>query len=214
MTDVHPAQESASPAASTAELSELFDRNRAWAEKRTRHDPGFFQRLVGQQRPRYFWIGCSDSRVPATEIVDIEPGEMFVHRNVANLANPADPNFAAALQFAVNVLEVSHIIVVGHYGCGGIRAAMDEAADDPIGRWLAPIRELHDRHPSTLAGGEAGANRLCRSNVELQVAALAGSVIVKAAWARGTALTLHGWVYAIGDGLLQTVCAPICATPS
>ena len=107
MTGLHPAQDSTYPAASAAELSELFDRNRAWAEKRTRHDPGFFQRLVGQQRPRYFWIGCSDSRVPATEIVDLEPGEMFVHRNVANLANPSDPNFAAALQFAVDVLEVS-----------------------------------------------------------------------------------------------------------
>ena len=105
MTGLHPAQDSTYPAASAAELSELFDRNRAWAEKRTRHDPGFFQRLVGQQRPRYFWIGCSDSRVPATEIVDLEPGEMFVHRNVANLANPSDPNFAAALQFGHQLVD-------------------------------------------------------------------------------------------------------------
>lgn len=219
MTVVHPAKQTAQPAASqaeasVAELSELFERNRAWAKRKTQNDPDFFQRLVAQQRPRYFWIGCSDSRVPATEIVDLDPGEMFVHRNVANLANPSDPNFAAVLQFAVDVLEVSHIIVVGHYGCGGIRAAMHETVDDPIGRWLAPLREIYDRQAASLKGEDAGANGLCRHNVELQVAALAGNTIVNSAWSRGAALTIHGWVYAIGDGYLQPVCPPIGAATS
>lgn len=189
------------------DLKALFSRNRAWASGKTRTDPAFFSRLVGQQRPDYFWIGCSDSRVPATEIVNLDPGEMFVHRNVANLAVADDPNFAAALQFAVEALEVRHIIVVGHYGCGGIGAAMAEETDDAIGRWLAPVRQLHHRH-----GGEADAadaNKLCERNVTAQVLALSENPLVRAAWARGAPLALHGWVYAIGDGLLRTVCPPV-----
>jgi carbonic anhydrase len=125
---------------------DLLAFNRAWVRRKTQADPAFFQRLVGQQRPDYFWIGCSDSRVPATEIVDLDPGEMFVHRNVANLAPSDDPNFNAALLFAVDVLRVRHIIVVGHYGCGGIRSATETGADDPIGRWLSPVRALHHVH--------------------------------------------------------------------
>lgn len=196
-------------------LSALFDRNRAWAAARTRSDPGFFRRLVGQQRPRYFWIGCSDSRVPATEIVDLDPGEMFVHRNVANLAAADDPNFAAALQFAVEVLEVKHIIVVGHYGCGGIQAAMSDGAatrdraGDAIGHWLAPVRQLHHRHPCKARADDADANALCERNIEAQIEALAANPVVRARWARRTPLTLHGWVYAIGDGLLRMVCDPV-----
>ncbi|MDE8650660.1 carbonic anhydrase [Novosphingobium album (ex Liu et al. 2023)] len=187
-------------------LASLFTRNRAWAEAKTVGDPGFFKRLVGQQRPRYFWIGCSDSRVPATEIVDLDPGEMFVHRNVANLASAADPNFLAALQFAVDVLRVEHIIVVGHYGCGGIQSAMTQDREDAIGAWLAPVRALHR------AGGnaqETDADCLCERNILAQVTALAVNPLVMQAWERRASLTLHGWVYAIGDGLLQPVCAPV-----
>lgn len=191
-------------------LSSLFDRNRAWAGSKTLDDPGFFKRLLGQQRPRYFWIGCSDSRVPATEIVDLDPGEMFVHRNVANLAHATDPSFSAALQFAVDVLEVEHIIVVGHYGCGGIQAAMGDESDDPIGAWLAPIRALHRARDHDTA---LSADRLCEHNVRSQISGLAANPIVGQAWERGKPLNLHGWVYAIGDGLLQPVCAPTSGRP-
>ncbi|AMK21555.1 carbonic anhydrase [Sphingobium sp. TKS] len=195
-------------------LTELFDRNREWASRKTASDPGFFKRLVGQQKPRYFWIGCADSRVPATEIVDLDPGEMFVHRNVANLANPDDPNFQAALQFAVEALEVDHIIVVGHYGCGGVDAAM--AGTEPggaIGLWLAPLRKLYRNtcasHDASRDGRAVSSEELCRRNVSAQVAALAANPVVLAAWSRGTPLMLHGWVYAIGDGLLEAVQPPV-----
>ncbi|CCW17000.1 Carbonic anhydrase [Sphingobium indicum BiD32] len=184
----------------------LFSRNRAWAQAKTGDDPSFFKRLVGQQHPRYFWIGCSDSRVPATEIVDLDPGEMFVHRNVANLAVDSDPNFSAALQFAVDVLKVEHIIVVGHYGCGGIQAAMAPATDDAIGVWLAPVRALHEAHGCS---AQADADRLCERNILSQVEALAANPLIRRAWDQRAPLTLHGWVYAIGDGLLQQVCEPV-----
>ncbi|WP_150295492.1 carbonic anhydrase [Sphingobium estronivorans] len=193
-----------------ADLPSLFERNRAWADAKTHSDPTFFSRLVGQQRPRYFWIGCSDSRVPATEIVDLDPGEMFVHRNVANLAIADDPNFAAALQFAVEILEVEHIMVVGHYGCGGIHAAMTAETDGAIGHWLAPIREIYQSRPCQ--DNEPGAtdpNDLCDRNVRAQVDALTANPIVCQAWERSKRLTLHGWVYSIGDGRLKTVCKPV-----
>lgn len=198
------------PNQSDSGLTSLLTRNRAWASAKTQGDPTFFSRLVGQQRPRYFWIGCSDSRVPATEIVDLDPGEMFVHRNVANLAMADDPNFAAALTFAVDVVEVAHIIVVGHYGCGGIQAAMDGVADGPIGHWLAPVRDLH----RACTDAAPDADGLCRRNVVAQVTALAENPVVRGAWARDVALTLHGWVYAIGDGLLRNVCEPLCTPPA
>lgn len=194
-------------------LLPLLARNRAWASAKTLDDPGFFSRLLGQQRPRYFWIGCSDSRVPATEIVDLDPGEMFVHRNVANLVIASDPNFAAALQFAVEVLRVQHIIVVGHYGCGGIHAAMAAETHDAIGRWLAPVRALHHAQGCKAAPDLMDANALCERNVVTQVEALASNPVVRAAWERQAALTLHGWVYAIADGLLQTVCEPVPNPP-
>ncbi|WP_395336888.1 carbonic anhydrase [Novosphingobium sp. BL-8H] len=189
------------------DLASLFARNRAWASAKIDADPGFFSRLVGQQRPRYFWIGCSDSRVPATEIVDLDPGEMFVHRNVANLAVASDPNFSAALQFAIEALEVQHIIVVGHYDCGGIQAAMAPRTEDAIGAWLDPVRALYRGQ----AGGAASDDprHLCECNVVAQVEALARNPIVRNAWERGAALALHGWVYAIGDGLLRSVCDPV-----
>jgi len=195
-------------------LTELFDRNREWASRKTASDPGFFKRLVGQQKPRYFWIGCADSRVPATEIVDLDPGEMFVHRNVANLANPDDPNFQAALQFAVEALEVDHIIVVGHYGCGGVDAAM--AGTEPggaIGLWLAPLRKLYRNtcasHDASRDGRAVSSEELCRRNVSAQVSSLAANPVVLGAWSRGATLMLHGWVYAIGDGLLEAGQPPV-----
>lgn len=190
-------------------LASLFARNRAWADRKTGSDPGFFSRLVGQQKPRYFWIGCSDSRVPATEIVDLDPGEMFVHRNVANLTHANDPSFAAALQFAVDVLRVEHIMVVGHYGCGGIRAAMAEETSDAIGQWLAPIRQLNRTLITHHESGRPNANKLCEYNVAAQIHALSTNPVVRAAWKRQAPLTLHGWVYSIADGLLQTVCDPM-----
>lgn len=187
----------------------LFIRNRAWANARLCIDPGFFRRLVDQQKPRYFWIGCSDSRVPATEIVDLDPGEMFVHRNVANLAMQDDPSFAAALQFAVEVLTVQHIMVVGHYGCGGIQAAMGEETNDAIGRWLAPVRKLHRSEPRREGSDAMDPRRLAEANVTAQVLALAANPVVTGIWARGPKLVLHGWIYAIGDGLLHQVCTPL-----
>lgn len=193
--------------------SGLFARNRAWAESKVRVDPTFFSRLVGQQKPQYFWIGCSDSRVPATEIVDLDPGEMFVHRNVANLAVADDLSFAAALQFAVDVLEVRHIMIVGHYDCGGIQAAMESETDDPIGRWLKPIRRLYRQGAHCKTGDHADARALCEANVAAQVATLAANPIVRKAWTGRGELTLHGWVYAIGDGLLREVCVPVQQAP-
>lgn len=191
------------------DIAELFARNRTWANNKTRSDPGFFRRLVGQQNPRYFWIGCSDSRVPATEIVDLDPGEMFVHRNVANLALEDDPSFAAALQFAVEVLNVEHIMVVGHYGCGGVQAAMASPTADAIGNWLAPLRALHREHSCAHEADGHDPNQLCDRNVQAQVQALATNPVIRGSWKRGTGPTLHGWVYAIADGLLQPVCQPV-----
>lgn len=193
-------------------LSTLFARNRAWASAKTQRDPSFFSRLVGQQRPRYFWIGCSDSRVPATEIVDLDPGEMFVHRNVANIASAADPNFSAALQFAVEALEVEHVIVVGHYGCGGIQAAMAPRTDDAIGQWLDPVRALHRAGAACTDGRADDPHDLCERNVVAQVHALALNPFIRAAWDRGASIALHGWVYGIGDGLLRAVCPPMTQT--
>ena len=187
-------------------LPELFIANARWAEETRATDPNFFAGLAALQTPAYLWVGCSDSRVPATEIVDLDPGEMFVHRNVANLATPADPNFAAALQFAVDVLKVEHIIVVGHYGCGGIQAAMTQDRDDAIGAWLAPVRLLH---LTGCSAQEADADRLCEQNICAQVDELAANPLIVDAWQRQASLTLHGWVYGIGDGLLQRVCTPM-----
>ncbi|MGE3744355.1 MAG: carbonic anhydrase [Sphingomonadaceae bacterium] len=199
----HPAS------AEDGQLARLFERNAKWAEGKTDIDPGFFQRLVDQQKPRYFWIGCSDSRVPATEIVDLDPGEMFVHRNVANLTKPDDPNFLAALQFAVDVLKVEHVIVVGHYGCGGVHAAMNGGVPGAISRWLEPLGALHARLQAELGGQSLMPDELCRRNVSAQVDLLAENPMIRKAWASGTKISLHGWVYSIADGLLEVVEAPV-----
>jgi len=186
-------------------LDDLKDNNRAWAERKLAGDPGFFKRLEGQQTPDYLWIGCSDSRVPANEIVGLDPGELFVHRNVANLAPPQDANYLSVLQFAVDVLKVKHVLVVGHYGCGGVNAAVDGARRGLVDHWLHPIREVEHDHRAELDAltGKARADRLCELNVIRQVRNVASDVFVQDAWARGQPLTVHGWVYSIADGLVN-----------
>lgn len=187
-------------------LPDLFAANRRWAAERTGRDPGFFERLNAEQDPAYFWIGCADSRVPANEIVGLEPGELFVHRNVANVVAPDDINCLSALQFAVNALGVEHVIVCGHYGCGGVRAALHDTAEPPLDRWLAPIRALarvHARELEAIAGDEERWRRMCELNVMAQVRAVVETETVAAAWKRGQRLVVHGWIYDLADGLLR-----------
>ena len=187
-------------------LEHLKVRNRAWAARREKADPGFFRRLMGQQAPEYLWIGCSDSRVPANEIVDLDPGELFVHRNVANLAPPQDANYLSVLQFAVDVIKVKHILVVGHYGCGGVAAAVDGKRRGLVDHWLHPIREVAHDHLSeleTFPEGRTRLDRLCELNIVRQVRNVASDVFVQDAWARGQDLNVHGWVYSLADGLVK-----------
>src|SRR5690349_2946125 len=187
-------------------LDDLKANNRAWAARKTAADPGFFKRLEGQQAPEYLWIGCSDSRVPANEIVDLDPGELFVHRNVANLAPPQDANYLSVLQFAVDVIKVKHVMVVGHYGCGGVAAAVDGKRRGLVDHWLHPIREIYQENRAQLdaiVDMKARLNRLCELNVMRQVTNVASDVFVQEAWARGQTLAVHGWVYAIADGLIK-----------
>jgi carbonic anhydrase len=186
-------------------LDQLIENNRHWAHQKTEIDPDFFKRLVAQQSPEYFWIGCSDSRVPANEIVDLDPGELFVHRNVANLAPSQDANYLSVLQYAVQVLKVKHILVVGHYGCGGVRAAVQSQGDTLIDHWLAPIREVAHSHQHELDGignDVARFDRLCELNVIAQVRSVALTPIVTKAWREQQPLTIHGWVYSIANGLV------------
>jgi carbonic anhydrase len=187
-------------------LDHLKANNRAWAERKVAADPGFFRRLEGQQAPEYLWIGCSDSRVPANEIVDLDPGELFVHRNVANLAPPQDANYLSVLQFAVDVLKVRHVLVVGHYGCGGVAAAVDGRRLGLVDHWLHPIREVAHDHREELARfveGRTRLERLCELNVIRQVHNVAADVFVQDAWARGQEVSVHGWVYSIATGLVN-----------
>src|SRR6185436_12971869 len=186
-------------------LEHLKANNRAWAERREAADPGFFKRLMGQQAPSNLWIGCSDSRVPANEIVGLDPGELFVHRNVANLAPPQDANYLSVLQFAVDVIKVKHILVVGHYGCGGIAAAVDGQRRGLVDHWLHPIREVYAANRDSLEAitDERGRlDRLCELNVMRQVANVASDVFVQDAWARGQPVSVHGWVYSLSSGLV------------
>lgn len=193
-------------------LSHLFENNKRWASEITAAQPGFFERLAEQQSPSYFWIGCSDSRVPANQIVGLAPGEIFVHRNVANLVQHSDMNCLAVLQFAVDVLKVRHIIVTGHYGCGGVRAAMEEQRHGLVDNWLRPIQHLCHDHADELAGceGDAGFDRLCELNVCQQVENLRRTTIVQDAWARGQELDIHGWIYSVRDGLLRDLGVTVC----
>ncbi len=187
-------------------LDHLKSKNRAWAQGKIAADPDFFSRLERQQAPEFLWIGCSDSRVPANEIVGLDPGELFVHRNVANLAPPQDANYLSVLQFAVDVLKVKHIMVVGHYGCGGVAAAVDGQRRGLVDHWLHPIREVSNEHHHELeAIGDPGArlDRLCELNVIRQVKNVASDVFIQDAWARGQALSVHGWVYSLANGLVN-----------
>jgi carbonic anhydrase len=187
-------------------LDHLKSNNRAWSERMTAADAGFFKRLEGQQAPEYLWIGCSDSRVPANEIVGLDPGELFVHRNVANLAPPQDANYLSVLQFAVDVIKVKHVIVVGHYGCGGVAAAVDGRRRGLVDHWLHPIREIAHEHRhelKTIPAERGRLNRLCELNVIHQVRNVASDVFVQDAWARGQTLSVHGWVYTLGTGLVN-----------
>uniref|UniRef100_B0T239 Carbonic anhydrase n=1 Tax=Caulobacter sp. (strain K31) TaxID=366602 RepID=B0T239_CAUSK len=186
-------------------LEDLKSNNLAWSLRKTEADPQFFKRLEGQQSPEYLWIGCSDSRVPANEIVGLDPGELFVHRNVANLAPPQDANYLSVLQFAVDVIKVKHVMVVGHYGCGGVAAAIDGKRRGLVDHWLHPIREVHAEHKhelDALPTEKDKLNRLCELNVIRQVRNVASDVFVQDAWARGQPLSVHGWVYALGNGLV------------
>jgi carbonic anhydrase len=187
-------------------LDNLKANNRAWAQRMVAADADFFRRLEAQQLPQYLWIGCSDSRVPANEIVGLSPGELFVHRNVGNLAPPQDANYLSVLQFAVDVLQVKHILVVGHYGCGGVSAAVDGRRRGLVDHWLHPIREVshaHRRELAALPDLRSCLNRLCELNVVRQVRNVAADVFVQEAWARGQDLAVHGWVYSLGDGLIK-----------
>jgi carbonic anhydrase len=187
-------------------LSQLFANNRAWAAEMTRRDPEFFRRLVHQQAPQYLWIGCSDSRVPANEIVGLPPGEMFVHRNVANVVAHTDLNCLAALQYAVEVLRVGHVIVCGHYGCGGVLSALRDESLGLIDNWLCHVQDVRWKHSEQLAALDTEArrhDRLCELNVIEQVINVSRTTIVKDAWVRGQPLAVHGWIYDIHDGLLR-----------
>ncbi len=186
-------------------LAPLFHNNRAWAAGMRAADPDFFTRLVGQQNPRWLWIGCSDSRVPANQIIGLDPGEVFVHRNVANLVQPGDLNCMSMLQFAVEVLRVEHVIVCGHYDCGGVRAALEDSAHGLVDYWIWSIREMRTRHAAGLAGlaGRQLRDTLCELNIIEQVERLAKSKILREAWERDWPVQVHGLVYRLADGLIQ-----------
>jgi len=187
-------------------LPQLFANNQAWASQQTRRDPHFFERLCAIQAPAYLWIGCADSRVPANEIVGLAPGELFVHRNVGNLVRPDDRNCLSVLQYAVDILRIAHIIVCGHYRCGGIQAAFGPAMTDPLEGWIAHVRAIRDQHADELASlsdDEARWHRLCELNVISQTRMLGGLPTIVRAWERGQPLAIHGWIYDLRDGLLR-----------
>lgn len=187
-------------------IEALLRNNLDWAATRTRLDPGYFRRLSEQQAPDYLWIGCSDSRVPANEIVGLQPGELFVHRNVANLAPAQDMNLLAVLQFALETLKVRHIIVCGHYGCGGVRAVLDGQRHGILDHWMQRVQRLCEDHHADLAAiqdPETRVNFICEKNVLAQVRALSRNPFVTDAWRRGQPLSIHGWIYSIRDGLVR-----------
>jgi carbonic anhydrase len=187
-------------------LPQLFENNRKWAEQLVREDPAFFERLAEQQTPEFLWIGCSDSRVPANAIVGMRPGKLFVHRNVANLVIHTDMNCLSVVQYAVEVLKIKHIIVCGHYGCGGIRAAVEEGPHGLIDNWLRHIRDIARKKAEELAlirEEEKRLDRLCEMNVVEQVTNVCNMTAVREAWRQGRSLTVHGWIYSISNGLLR-----------
>jgi carbonic anhydrase len=187
-------------------LLSLLETNRRWSERRRAEDPGFFERLSRQQAPEYLWIGCSDSRVPANEIVAMDPGELFVHRNVANVVVHSDLNCLSVMQFAVDVLKVKHIIVCGHYGCGGVAAAYQGARMGLIDNWLRHVQDVRDKHAGLIGQAsdeQAALDLMCELNVVEQVSNVCETTVVGDAWDRGQALTVHGWIYGLQDGLLR-----------
>lgn len=187
-------------------LQHLFENNQRWVEGQTSRDANFFKRLSTQQSPQYLWIGCSDSRVPANEIIGLEPGEVFVHRNVGNVVVHTDMNCLSVIQFAVEVLKVRHIIVCGHYGCGGVQAAMDNQQHGLIDNWLRHIKNVYEKYQAEMDAiddEELRKERMCELNVRQQVANVCYTTIVQNAWLSGQELSVHGWVYGIKDGLLK-----------
>lgn len=186
-------------------IKELLNNNRKWADRMVNEDPDFFNRLVNQQKPEYLWIGCSDSRVPANQIVGMAPGELFVHRNVANQVVQTDFNCLSVIQYAVEALKVKHILVVGHYGCGGVAASMENTAHGLVDNWLFPIKDVYREHRKELENlaYDPRLDRLCELNVIEQVRNLAKSHTVQEAWNRGQPLTIHGWIYSVKDGLVR-----------
>ena len=185
-------------------LKHLFENNVGWSSGIKEKDPEFFHNLAKQQTPEYLWIGCSDSRVPATQIVDLQPGEMFVHRNIANLVAEADLSCMSVIEFAVEVLCVKHIIVCGHYGCGGVKASLEESGSSKIDRWISQLREVKCLHADSLESlpQEEKVNRLCELNVIEQVKNVCDTTIVKKAWGDNKELSVHGWIYSIENGML------------
>jgi carbonic anhydrase len=185
--------------------ADLFERNRKWAAAMVEEDPNFFSDLASQQAPEYLWIGCSDSRVPANELLGMAPGELFVHRNIANVVSHSDLNALTVLQFAVDVLKVKHIILCGHYGCSGVGAALNNTRVGLADNWLGHVRDVREKHGRYLGNvaGVAATNRLVELNVAEQVINIAQTTVVRDAWARGQDVTIHSWVYGVHDGLLR-----------
>ena len=188
-------------------LAHLFDNNRRWAQRTTNQDPTFFSNLAEQQNPEYLWIGCADSRVPANELIGLQPGEVFVHRNIANIIVPSDLNCLSVLQYAVDVLKVKHVIICGHYGCGGVAAAFHNRRVGLVDNWLRHIHDTKAKYHALLSTTDEKANldRLCELNVIDQVFSAAQTTIIQDAWARGQSVTVHGWVYDLHDGLLHSL---------
>lgn len=187
-------------------LSNLLDNNKKWAAARKEQDPHFFQRLTNQQSPEYLWIGCADSRVPANEIVNLDPGELFVHRNVANVVVHTDLNCLSVLQYAVEVLKVRHVMVVGHYGCGGVAAALNNLKLGLINNWLRHVQDVSEKYHNRLEEIEDPAervDRLCELNVIEQVTNVCQTTVIESAWARGQEVTVHGWIYRLNNGLVR-----------
>lgn len=187
-------------------LAALFDNNRQWAVRMSQQAPSFFSKLARQQNPRFLWIGCSDSRVPANEVVGLMPGELFVHRNVANLVNHTDMNCLSVLQYAVESLKIEHIIVCGHYGCGGVKAILENKPHGLIDNWLRSIYEIYRKNREMLLqlpSNDAKIDRLCELNVIDQVKNVGNTTIVREAWQRGQRVNIYGWIYSISDGLLK-----------
>ncbi|MDY0056096.1 MAG: carbonate dehydratase [Methyloversatilis sp.] len=187
---------------------QLFEANRRWAERMRADDPQFFERLATLQAPEYLWIGCSDSRVPANQIVGLIPGEVFVHRNVANVVVQTDLNCLSVMQYAVDVLKVKHILVVGHYGCGGVRAALHDMRFGLIDNWLRNVQDVRNKHRDLLdavSAGELQEDRLCELNVIEQAMNVCETTVIREAWARGQEVRVHGWIYGLKDGLVRNL---------